>query len=174
MTPNSATTAAEVPTASRSFPGRKTPCPHTNGGSASDARANPGRSGCIFPPKRKGPRARARGRVRPRRRRDDAGNRRRAERQPAAPAAASCQASRPAQPARTASISSPFDIPPPVRPVEQIAEHRNCAAGPSEPAGNQVERFLLEPADRRASARDHGDEQQVTDGTITTDVSWLC
>ena len=47
-------------------PGRKTPCPHRNGGSASDARADRGRSGCILP-SGKGPRARARGPPRPRR-----------------------------------------------------------------------------------------------------------
>ncbi len=95
-----------------SHPGRKTRCPHRNGGSASDARAAPGSLRVHFSAKRKGPRARARGRVRPRRRRDDASGRRRAERQPAGsrwPRPAARLRGDGAQPARTASSSSPLD-----------------------------------------------------------------
>ena len=55
---------------------------------------------------------------------------------------------------------------PPVRPVAQIAEHPGLRGRPvragAGAAADEVERFLLDPADRRPSARDHGAEQQVT------------
>ena len=146
----------------------------------------------------KGPRARARGRVRPRRRRDAGSQwrRRRPNDSPLAPAEQrpAASGSRGAQPARTAGVSSPSTSPPflcaaepgagrlvmksstsstriarlPVRVGFGNRDAPSARRRPSGTSGDGEHDQITE-----SDEGDHSGEQQVTDGTIRADESWL-